>query len=220
MAMELLKNILDAELYKQFETAVNAYNGNEANKDKQIKLANLATGDYVSKLKYEDIAQQLTGKQTELDTANGLIADLKKGAKGNEEMQGKIATYEADIAKLQEQLAQTKLEGELKVALLEAKATDIDYMTFKLKEKGEALELGDDGHIKGIDDLIAGLKTQFPTQFETAKNNGKVIDVLPLPKSEGGNNSLTKADILKKPYAERMEIYNENPEAYKEIMKS
>ena len=42
--MEFLKEILGEELYKQFEQAVNAYNGNEANKDKQIKLANLTEG--------------------------------------------------------------------------------------------------------------------------------------------------------------------------------
>ena len=41
--MEFLKEILGEELYKQFEEKVNAYNGNEANKDKQIKLANLSS---------------------------------------------------------------------------------------------------------------------------------------------------------------------------------
>lgn len=34
--MEFLKAILSEELYKQVETALNAYNGNEANKDKQV----------------------------------------------------------------------------------------------------------------------------------------------------------------------------------------
>ena len=42
----------------------------------------------------------------------------------------------------------------------------------KLKEKGE-LALDEDGKIKGWDDKIAALKTQFPTQFEAAKG-GKV----------------------------------------------
>lgn len=47
--MEFLKTILGEELYKQVETALNTYNGDEANKDKQIKLANLASGEYVGK---------------------------------------------------------------------------------------------------------------------------------------------------------------------------
>ena len=43
--MEFLKEILGEELYKQVETAINAHNGNEANKEKQIKIGNLGTGE-------------------------------------------------------------------------------------------------------------------------------------------------------------------------------
>lgn len=200
MALEFLKNILDAELFSKFETALNAYNGNEANKDAQVKLANLAGGDYVSKLKYDDLMQQLSGKQTELDSANGLIADFKKNAKGNEELQGKITTYETQVAELQAQLAKTKLESEIKVALLGEKATDIDYLTFKLKEGNEALEIGEDGKIKGIDDKIKGLKTQFPQFFEAAKGGGKV-DPLHLPKGDERDvEPQSLADALKQKY--------------------
>lgn len=215
--MEFLKEILGEELYSQFASKVNEYNGNEANKDKQIKVANLGNGDYVGKAKYDALQALLDGKTTELTTANDLIADLKKGTKGNEELQGKVTAYETQVEELQKQLAQTQLESEIKVALLGAKATDVDYMTFKLKEKGE-LEIGEDGKIKGIDEMIAGLKTQFPTQFESV-NNGKNIDVNELPKPDD-RNTLTKNDILKKPYAERMKLFNENQEAYNNAMRS
>ena len=40
--MDFLKDILGTELFEQLTNAVNAYNGNEANKDKQIKIAYLA----------------------------------------------------------------------------------------------------------------------------------------------------------------------------------
>ena len=222
--MEFLKNILTPELFTQLETAINAHNGNEANKDAQIKLANLATGGYVGIGKHEQALQALQatldGVTAERDSANSLIAELKKGAKGNEELQGKITNYETVIVpQLQAQLEQTKLDAEIKVALLEAKATDIDYLTYKLKEKGEALELGEDGKIKGIDEKIAGLKTRHPNQFETVKGDGRLIEVNKLPKTET-KEGMTKEDLLKKPYAERMEIYNKDPEAYKEIMDS
>lgn len=149
-----------------------------------------------------------------------LIEQLKAGTKDSEKLQGQITNYESQVAQLQEQLKQTQLESEIKVALLAAKASDVEYMTFKLKEKGE-LELGEDGHIKGIDDKIAGLKVQFPTQFgtETGNSKGQVIDENRLPHSEK-RDSLTKEELLKKPYAERQQFFNENPEAYKEIMKS
>lgn len=93
--MEFLKEILGDALYAQFEQALNAYNGSEANKDKQVKLANLSSGEYVGKGKYDALQAQLDGKDTELTTANNLIAELKKGTKDNEGLQGKITEADA-----------------------------------------------------------------------------------------------------------------------------
>lgn len=39
--MEFLKEILGEALFAQFEEKINAYNGNEANKDRQIEIGNL-----------------------------------------------------------------------------------------------------------------------------------------------------------------------------------
>ena len=187
--MEFLKELFgDKSLtFDELVQALNAHNGNEANKDKQIKLGNLGTGEYVSKLKYDDIVQQLSGKQTEIDTANGLIADLKKATKGDEALQGKVTAYETQVANLQAQLAETKVKSALKVALLSEKALDIDYLTFKvnekMKEQGKALELDENENIKGWDDVISGLKTQFPTQFEKA-GGGRITEPNPLPKGD------------------------------------
>ena len=188
--MEFLRELLGEELYNQVAEKINAHNGNEDNKEKQIKIANLGSGEYVSKLKYDDIAQQLTGKNTELETANGLIAELKKGTKGNEELQGKISGYETQVADLQAQLQETKLKSAIKVALLGEKAVDVDYLTFKLneklKEKGEALELDENDNIKGWDALKDGLKVQFPTMFESAGSGKyKVLGDNKLPEGDG-----------------------------------
>lgn len=218
--MEFLKAILGDELYKQFETAVNAYNGNEANKDKQIKLANLASGEYVGKGKYDALQAMLDGKNNELTTANGLIDELKKGTKGNEDLQGKITAYEGKVQQLQEQLQETKIKSAIKVALLSEKALDVDYLTFKLesklKDENKTLELDENDNIKGWNDMLSGLKTQFPTQFETSTS--KKVEENKLPNGEE-KTVFAKNDILKKSYAERMKLYEENPDAYKEAMK-
>ena len=145
-----------------------------------------------------------------------LIEQLKAGTKGNEALQGKISDYEATITQLQDQLKQTQLEAAIKVALVGAKATDVDYMTFRLKEKGE-LELDEQGNIKGMDDMLAGLKTQFPAFFESA-SAGKQIDPQKLPGRKQDDGGMTKAEFLKKPYAERAAFAAENPEAYKNLM--
>lgn len=111
-----------------------------------------------------------------------LIEQLKAGTKDSEALQGKVASYEQTISKLQADLKQTQIESAIKVALLGAKALDVDYMTFKLKEKGD-IELDEHGNIKGIDDRLAGLKTQFPTQFETGTQQRK-IEEQKLPDSD------------------------------------
>lgn len=206
--MEFLKEILGEELFKQFETAVNAYNGSEANKDKQIKLANLGGGEYVGKGKYDALQAQLDGKTTELDTANGLIAELKKGTKGNEELQGKITGYETQVQQLQAELEKTKLENAIQLALRDAKAVDPEYLAFKLREKykPEELTLDENGKVKGMDDKMAGLKTQFPNQFESAGQ--KKVKENKLPEGDhGGGESEPKSleDALKLAYEQKNE---------------
>ena len=174
--MEFLKAVLGEEFYNQFVEKINAYNGDEANKDKQVKLGNLASGEYVGKGKFDALQETLNGKNTELTSANDLIAQLKKSSKGNEEMQGKITDYETEVAKLKQQLQETEIRSAVKVALMSEKAVDVDYLTYKLneklKEKGESLELDENGKIKGWDDLSSSLKTQFPKMFETASDDG------------------------------------------------
>jgi hypothetical protein len=217
--MDFLKAILGEELYKQLEAAVNAYNGNEANKDKQVKLANLASGEYVGKGKHDALQALLDGKTGELEKANTLIADLKKGNKDNEGLQTKINDYENQVAQLQAELEQTKLDNAIQLALRDAKAVDPDYLAFKLREKysSEELKLGEDGKIKGMDDKLAGLKTQFPTQFESSSK--KNILENKLPDNKEGNDSITKESFAKMGYQDRVKLFNEHPEVYAEMTK-
>ena len=46
-------------------------------------------------------------------------------------------------------------------------------MNEKLKEKGESLELDENENIKGLNEKLEGLKTQFPTMFETTSAGGE-----------------------------------------------
>lgn len=217
--MDFLKELLGEDLFNQLVSKINEHNGNEANKDNQIKLGNLGKGDYVAKGKYEALDAQLQGKITELTSANDLIEQMKKATKGNEELQGKITTYETQVSDLQAQLAETKLKSAVKVALLSEKAVDVDYLTYvlenKLKEKGETLELDENDNIKGWETHLSGLKTQCPTMFESGEggNGFKPLGGDPLPPT-GGNNEIKKEDLLKMPYAERNKLYSENPEAF------
>jgi hypothetical protein len=217
--VEFLKAILGDELFAQVEQAVNAHNGKPENKDAQVKIADLGSGEYVSKAKYTALGAENQTNASKLTEANNLIAQLQRAAKGDETLQGQVTAYQTEVQRLEAALQQTKIDSAIKVGLLSENATDVDYLTFKLKEKGEKLELDEQGNIKGWADKVAALKTQLPSQF-TTKGMGGYEGFRPIEKDgQQRQQGMTKAELLRKPYAERMKFYNENPEGYKEIMK-
>lgn len=155
-----------------------------------------------------------------------LLAELQKATKGQDAVQAKITEYEATIAQQQEELQQAKTEAALKVGLLSegAKATDIDYLIFKLNHDSDwKPELGEDGQIKGFKDKMESLKTQCPNQFETASGDGddgyKRMDDGKLPGGDDPKDSVTKEDFAKMGYKSRVELRESNPDLYEKLTK-
>lgn len=213
---ELLKE--KPEALKAINDALEKVNAGQEDKLKHVRFADLSEGGYVSKDKYSSLETDLAGKTTELTKANELIEELKKSAGKDEATQQKIATYETEIADLKKENAELKTENALKFALVAAGAVDVDYLVFKAKEKGE-IKLGDDGKIKGEDDLITGLKTQHPAMFEASngnqQNNRKILENN-LPNGDN-DKTVTKEQFLKMGFNERMKLKEENPDLFKQL---
>lgn len=178
---------------------------------KQNKI--FISGEENLDIRYGKLKTDHDSLQKQYGEATTLIEELKKGSKGNEDLQKKITAYEQQVTALQDELKQTKVESAIKVALLSAKAKDVDYLTFKLKEKGE-LVLDDQGNIKGLDDMLAGLKTQFPTQFET--DSQKKIDEKKLPEGDD-SKKVSQEEFNKMGYQDRLKLFNDNPDLYNEL---
>ena len=165
------------------------------------------------KTDHEGVTKQLTEAQT-------LIEQLKKGTGDNQALQTKITEYETKVATLTAENEKLKVDGALKVALLDAgaKASDLDYLMFKAGTGDRDLKIGEDGKLKGQDDLIAGLKTQFPGNFATTTQ--KQVQEHRIDAGDNGSGAgMTKADLLKKPYNERLALYEKDPEGFMNIMK-
>jgi len=167
-------------------------------------------------IRYPKLKTQHEGVTKQLTEANALIEQLKKSTKGQEETQQKITAYEQQVQALQAELEKTKVLSEAKFLLKDAGALDVDYLLFKLQEKGE-LALGEDGKIKDWEDKLAGLKTQIPTQFET-KSGKKNIMENKLPEADN-SNTVSREAFSKMGYNDRLKLYKENPEAYAELTK-
>lgn len=224
--MKFLEEVLGSELFSQVESKVNEYNGNEANKEKQIKLANLTSGEYVGKGKYDAEVTASQNKDVEIENYKTAIADLQKANKNNEAVQERIQQLEAENTQLKKEQEESDIKYAFDVLLMDAGVTDKDEREFlaykyekKLTEEGKSLELDENKHIKDGDGIVDTLKTIFPTRFQTGdgENQFLPLDNNGLPKGDPSQN-LTKAELLKKPYAERTKLFNENPEAYKAAM--
>lgn len=149
-----------------------------------------------SKLKTDH--ENLTAQHGE---STKLIDQLKAGAKDNEALQGKITNYEATIADLQKQNDELRVNAAMdrRLTAAGAKASDLDYLKFQWRKKGE-ITLDDNGEIKGADDAIAGMKTQFPVQFESV-TEGKEVEVQRLPTGDERQAApATLADAIKQQY--------------------
>lgn len=193
--MEFLKEILGEELFNQFKEKINAFNGDEANKDKQIKIANLASGEYVGKGKYDSLQALLDESKGSVQTLSDTIESLKKGKVDADTLQSKVADAEKALAESQAREKELKVKYALDVAMLAegVKKDNAELLAIalerKLKEKGEALELDENDNIKGWDDKLLGLKTQFPTMFASENAGGKKFIENKLPDGDGGRTS-------------------------------
>ena len=169
-------------------------------------------------VRYAKLKEQHDALSKQHEESSKLIEDLKKSTEGQEEAQNKINEFQTKMTELEEQLVAERTESALKVALLASgvKATDIDYIMFKCKSDADWKPVLDDaGNIKGIDDKIKGLKTQYPNQFESSTK--KKIDENKLPEDGDDKNKVTKEDFNKMSYQERLKVYNDNPDLYKEL---
>lgn len=151
-------------------------------------------------IRYGKLKTQHEGTAQQLTEAQALIEQMKQATKGQEGLQSKVAEYEAKIAQMQKELEETKLDAALKFELQANKAIDPDYMIFKLKEKGD-LALDESGKIKGWDDKLAGLKTQFPAQFEADGKKKVIENKLPNAPHEHDDEPTSLEDALKMAYS-------------------
>lgn len=167
--------------------------------------------------KLKDDHDNLTAQHGE---STKLIEQFKSEAKGNEALQSKLTSYAATIAKLTEQLNDQKIDSAMDRKLIEAgaKFDDLDYLKFQWKKKGE-ITLDDHDEIKGSDDVIAGLKTQHPVQFATAADQRELQPHELHDRNDNGGNAVTKEEFNKMGYNSRVELKQNDPELYNQLMK-
>ena len=169
-------------------------------------------------VRYNKLKLESEQANQELAKSQALITELQKGNKGNEELQAKVKGYEDEIASLKKQNETQRVESALDRVLLEANVQDVDYVKFKIKEKGTELKLDEQGNLTGVQDMLDALKVQIPNQFI---NSTSKVKEFKLPNSDNPKDpGISKEQFNKMSYHERLKLFNENKEAFEELSKS
>lgn len=207
--MEFLKELLDDELYAQVENAIKTHNEKPENKDKQVKLANLRTGEYVDKSKYDSLAAEKVNLETQIKTLNTTIGELKKNNQDNQELQTRIGQLEKDLKVQQDENIKTVKGFALKEQLSKAGVTDPDYLIYK---HGGIDKFNFDKENKpiGVDDILKPYKedTNMAHLFKQEQNQK------PQYNPAGGGAGTSKNPFAKDSYnmTEQAKLFKSNPE--------
>ena len=165
MNIEVLKEHLSEETY-------NTVAGELEGKD--IKLADLSTGNFVSKGKYEALETQLNNTQTLLTDTSAKLDTAIKSAGDNEalrqELENLKTTNQTNLDNLKNQY-----ESKLKTAAIMAeinKAGANDPADILPHINQEAVTLSDNGTV-GLSEQIEAIKTNKPYLFKTEQQPGQ-----------------------------------------------
>lgn len=162
--MDWLKEILGEDLFAQVQ---------EALKDKKdVKLANIATGEYVSKAKYENEIATRDSKITELSekVQNFDGKDMKA-------LQNEVADWKKKYTK---DISQMKLENAIDMAV--ASAHSLSDKALKGLLDLDKLTLDDKGNLKGFDEQLESIKKDNAFMFGEEQKQKKEVNL------DGGHN--------------------------------
>ncbi len=209
--MEFLKEVLGEELFNQFSAAVTTYNEKPENKDKQVKVANLKSGQYVDKGKYDTAVAEKENLEGQIKTLNTTISTLKKDNEGNETLQTTITNLQGELEKQRlanEEIAKTYA---LKEQLAKQGVLDPDYLIYKHGGIGK-FTFDKENHPVGVDDVLKSYKEDTAMAHLFKEEPRK-----PPYNPAGGGAGSTNNPFAKETYnmTEQAKLLKSNPEQAK-----
>ena len=177
MNIEVLKDHLSEETYSAVA---------EELKDKDIKLADLTSGEYVSKGKYEALETKLNNTQTLLTDTSSKLETALKNEGDNEALKQEIEniknTNQNEVAKITAQYEAKLKNAAVMAELTKAGANDPSDILPHLNM--EAITVSDNG-IVGLSDQLEPIKTAKPYLFKGETKPG----ASGLEHGKGGDNT-------------------------------
>ncbi len=180
--------------------------------EKDLKLINLADGGYVAKEKFEAKETELKNANTQLSEANKQIEEFKgmdiEGIKAAaDEWKTKAEKAVEESEKQQKEFnAREYLGGFPFASEMAKKAAISEFMAQEFQYK--------DGKFIGADEYMEKLKESDPGAFASDSNDPKFTRG-----GTGGGNppQITKDELKKMSYGDRLKLKTEQPEVYKSL---
>lgn len=137
---------------------------------------------------------------------NALLSEEEKAkAEAEEERQRK----ENEFAEMQKRL--NDLETEKTVALYQTKLVSMGYNSDLASSTAKALSEGK------MNEVFANMAQHLDAKEKDLR--ASILKDTPAPNTGATTNEITKEDFKKMGYAEKVKIFNENPELYNELSK-
>ena len=170
--MEFLKEILGEELYAQVAAKLEG--------NKTVKLANLASGEYVSKAKYDSDMQ---AKETRIQELTQSVKDFD--GVDVKQLQTDVKNWET---KYNQDLESARLDSAIQLAIAKS-GTLSEKALMGLLDK-DKIKFDKDGKLTGLDEQIEAIKKEDSFLFKAAESdkpsNGADVE---LGGNHGGNPS-------------------------------
>lgn len=167
--MEFLKEILGEELYAQVAAKLEG--------NKTVKLANLASGEYVSKAKYESDMQ---AKDTRIQELTQSIKDFD--GVDVKQLQTDVKNWET---KYNQDLERARLDSAIQLAIAKS-GTLSEKALMGLLDK-DKIKFDKDGKLTGLDEQIEAIKKEDSFLFKAAESNKPKGDDVKLGGDHGGS---------------------------------
>lgn len=158
-------------------------------------------------IRYSKLKSDMEEKAKLYEESQKHIEELNQGLKSGEDLKIKQEEYEKRIEELEAENQNIRIQSALKQALTEAKATDLDYLTYKItnkfKSENKPFELDETGGIKGLDEIIE-LEKKANSKFFEPEIVSKEVDVKNIGK--GDNNAESEPKNLMEALAEKYKV--------------
>lgn len=162
-------------------------------------------------VRYNKLKTERDDLKVKLDTADTTITDLKEANKENETLQSTIKTHEDTIATLKTDY-DTKVRDMSIQSAIQSKLTDTKYPELlETKFDKKKLTVSEDGTVLGIDEQLTNIKESYKDLFTP------VVTGRPPNNTGGAPKAINKEQFNQMSYKEKLNLFNDDPETYKQL---